>query len=301
MGRVVGCIMSTVACSLVALAASGAEEQGTRRERWLPMVSGALIVFEDRVDARIDSTIGFPDAGRIGTTVPRLQLGLDLMSPVLPRTPTGLRLVAFGGLQLSGPNEEDEAAGAGGFVDPRRARENIEAATAAGIRNGGRYATPETLGNQGSSATSRRESVGWYLGLGVAFEFPDRPDREPALRLRPFVAYVGEQVDFHGDSLIIEGQPMGVPPVGEYTYRYDSRSREKTFHYLGPGLDAELVVGTSESLTVSLFAKVSFLWNLGDSSFTFNDGAGLGTYHFEVDDMTIRPGGGMRFAWRKGL
>jgi hypothetical protein len=278
-----------------------AEERKPLKERWIPGFSGGLVLFEDKIDGSIDSTIGFSDSDSIGNTVPRLQLGLDLLSPTIPRLPFGLRVAGFGGVQFSGPNEENESAAAGEFVSVSKVEDQIAQASIPNPARPGVFPPPESFSNQGSSLTSERRNVGWFLGLGLSFEFPDRDDKDPALRLRPFVAYVGEQIDHQGQSLRVVGQPAGIPAVGEYTIEYESQSQLETYHYLGPGIDAELVLGSFEKTTVSFFARVSFLWNVGDSSATLNGPNGLGTYKVDVDDFRIRPGGGLRIAWRGGI
>lgn len=279
--------------------AEGAAASKPLSERWIPAFSGTLIVVEDEMKGKIDSTIGFSDAGSIGETVARFQLGLELMTPSLRVLPAGPRVVGFAGLQLMGPNEENEAAGAGDTPNLSSVEEQVERALDPSIP--GNFPPPESFNNQGSELTTTRQDAGWFVGIGLVFEFPDRKEQDPGLRLRPFVTYVGELIDLDGQSLIVEGQPCCVPTVGSYTIRHGAVSKEKTLHYLGPGLDVELVVASFEKTTLSLFGRVSFLWNVGDSSFTLSDGSGLGRYHYEVDDFTIRPGGGLRVAWRGGI
>ena len=236
----------------------------------------------------------------MGTTVARLQIGLDLMSPTLGALPMSPRVVTFGGLQVSGPNEEEDVASAGDFVDRPKVEAQVREGLVPNPRMPGVFPAPETF-NNGSMATSRRETLGWTFGLGLVFEIPRRPKEDPVLRLRPYVEYVGEQVEYRGKSVRVTGQPFGVPRMGDYTIHYAAASEKETYHWLGPGIDAELVLGAFEAVTFSLFGKVGFLWNLTGDSVSFADGEGLGVYHFEVDDFTIRPGGGVRLAWRGGL
>jgi hypothetical protein len=293
--------IAILACLLIAAleaSSEAAEDVKPLKERWIPGISLGLVVFEDDVKGTIDNPIEFSDAGSKGTTVARLQLGLNLMSPSLPVLPAGPRLVGFAGLQIMGPNEENESAGAGGFPDLQSVEDQVANATIPNANQPGVFPPPDSFKDQGSILTTTRNTMGWYLGMGLAFEFPDRENEDPALRLRPFVKYVGEQLDLDGRSVIVQGQPCCVPTVGSYSIFSGSVSRVETLHYLGPGIDAELVVASYDSATISLFASVSFLWNVGDSSIAMTDGA---RYTYKVDEFTVRPGGGLRMAWRGGL
>jgi len=303
--RVIMCCAALSACLLGAAGLAWAEAGEVTKplhERWIPSVSGGLVVFEDKVDGFIDSTVaGFSDAGSDGTTVPRFMLGLDLMSPALATLPGGPRIVGFGGMELLGPNEWNQSAGVGDNVNLEHVEAEVANASIPRPPNPGSFPPPESFEDQGSFLETQRQDLGWYLGVGMVFEFPDRDGEDPALRLRPFLTYVGEQIELQGGTVAVQGQPAGVPPVGSYTILEGFVSKKETLHYLGPGIDAELVVASLESTTVSLFARVSFLWSVGDDSFTETDRNGVGTYHFDVDDFVIRPGGGIRVAWRGGL
>ena len=124
--------IAILACLLIAAleaSSEAAEDVKPLKERWIPGFSLGLVVFEDEVKGTIENPIDFSAAGRNGTTVARLQLGLNLMSPSLPVLPPGPRLVGFAGLQIMGPNEENESAGAGGFPDLQSVEDQVAAAS----------------------------------------------------------------------------------------------------------------------------------------------------------------------------
>jgi len=270
-------------------------------KRWIPGISAGLIVSGDHVDGAIDSMagstigLGLSGAGSVATTVPRLQIGLDLSSPSLRRLPLGPRVVVFGGLQVMGPNEENQLAGTDGDVNLDTIAGEIANARPNAVT--GLFPPPESFAGQGSSATSEYRPLSWYLGLGLVFEFPDRKDEDPALKLRPFASYVGEQIHLKGSVAEVTGRPPGTP----YLVSEGLAAERDILHFVGPGLDVELVVASFANTTFSLFGTVSFLWNVGDSSYSFSDPNGIARYDFEVDDFQIRPGGGIRMAWRGGL
>ncbi len=294
-------------------------------ERWIPGISVGLILFDPKVEGTITGTTSntsrFSDVSSTNgdATVPRLQLGLELMSPALADTAFRPRAVVFGGAQIMGPNERTSAAGAGSPFPVLSVVQEQIANAGPSLQNGpnqGFFPDGVDFRQQGSVLSTEHEIAGWFFGLGMVFEYPGRDDEDPALRIRPFVSYVGEQVHLDGRLIASEGQPFQQqiptcpqvctpnpnPVIGTpYSIFQGSVSEKETFHYVGPGIDAELIVGSLEYATISLFATVSFLWNVGDSSITLNDATGVSSYNLKFERLTIRPGGGLRIRWRGGI
>lgn len=284
-----GAVLATAALLGVA-GPAGAEAARSQDARWIPSATAGFRVFDYHADGRIDSTIGFSDSGSDTESQPLFQLGLDLMSPALERVPAGPRVVGFGGIQL-GPNRKLDLAGDGELLADQP-QQSIDALTSR-PPPGGVYPAPETLPGQGSALSGKYQYLGWYLGMGLAFALPTKP----LLRVRPYATYVGEQAKIKGTVLRVTGQPPGTP----YVIERASRSVDEVFHYLGPGLELEVVVETGQRWGLSLFATADFLWSVGDDRVTFSDSGGRAVFHYEADDFQPRGGLGVRVSWLGGL
>lgn len=290
MTRIRACGAFLLALLLGAAGSAAAEGPKDRDARWIPSATGTFRILNYHAEGRIDSNIGFSADGQETESAPHFQIGFDLLSPTLDRVPTAPRLVGFAGVQL-GPTRKLELADDGELL-PDQPQRTIDTLIARPPPNG-IYPAPETLPGQGSRLSGKYQSLGWYLGMGVAFELPT----DPGLRVRPYVNYVGEQAKIKGTALRVTGQPPGTPYVVERA----SQSVEEVFHYLGPGLELELLVDTGDSWGLSFFATVDFLWNVGDDRITFSDPAARAVFHYEADDFQPRGGAGVRLSWLGGL
>ncbi len=252
-------------------------------ERWIPSVTGIFQLFSYEADGRVDTSLGFPDSGSSDGRVPTFQIGLDLMSPALEDVPTAPHFVGFAGLQ-AGPPRKLGLADAGELASgqPEKEIARLEAMPP------NTYPAPEALPGQGSELTGRYRALGWYLGMGMAF---DIPKAEPSFRIRPYVTAVGEQVKVKGQVVRVTGQPPGQP----YMVDRVSASVKEFFYYVGPGVQLEVIVEETPTWALSLFATADFLWNVGDDSLTFS--ARQAIFHYKADSFQPRGGFGVRWSW----
>jgi hypothetical protein len=288
MARVLASCGAIVALIVFPLAAWSEGEESEPSDRWVPSLAASLLVYDYKAEGTIESSIRYAASGRRGgTTIPVFQLGVGIMSPSFDGLPAAPRLTAFAGAFV-GPDQTISVAGVGEFETGQP-----ESSVASDLgRPLNQQRQPEEFPGQGSELLGTRQVAGWYMGLGVAF---DVPLRDSILRLTPTVNYYGEGVAIEGVVVSVTGGP------GAYTIHRPEVSDEELFHYLGPGIEAELILIRGDKLSLGVFGQLNYVWLIGDGTITQSDPASLTTFRYQAMPNSFRGGGGIRLSWHSAF
>ena len=282
-------LLGAILLSCVAYAQDAQEETDERLpdDGWIPSFEAGLLVVDLNGHGSIESQIGWSDSDRAKTGTPTFQLGLNVMTPRFGRLPLGPRLVFSGGAMI-GPRQTITAAGAGQLKpgEPERTVEQQEALPPA------RPQIPaEDVPGQGSELDAIRQVIGWYAAVGLSLDIPKTGSR---VRVKPLVGYFGESLDVQGEVVNV------VHNVAQRTYtitRAPGRLDGTVFHSIGPGLEAEWVLGRTDHLALSLYGQFYYTWLLNEPGISFADANGLALFQFDNQINGFRGGAGLRLAW----
>lgn len=294
------CMLSlAVLLPLVLGPVAGAAEQaadvsaGEDRDGWTPGLVMGLEVFDFAGNGQVTSNVR-QDAYNAGRrTIESFRFGLDLQSPALDLPFVKPRLLGFGGVQV-GPEYKVTMAKVGEFItnQPQAA-----IATEIGCAFDPMCPAPpppfspiESFPGQGSQVDATYEGIGWFAGVGTRFDVPGLGGR---VRAKTAVTYLGEKVEATGQLISATGMIVG----GAFTIYGSLERAEEDFHYLGPTLGLDLVLGQNDRFEVTTFVDADLLWNVGDGQIDLVD-PGLVTYTFTAKEFRYMLQFGLRVAWK---
>lgn len=298
-------------------AGDGGEPAAEEKNGWSPALDMSLNVFNFDGDGRVISGVGQSNFGTGHLTLAEFKLGLDLSSPEVDLGFVEPRFVAFGGAQV-GPSAEVVMAQLGEFIINQPSADIARAISAANPTPPPNpppppvaYPPTSSYSGQGSLVEATYEGFGWYLGAGLEF---DTPGLEDLLRFRTYVIYLGEQMAARGQLVSVRDieNPVGVPT---FFIHNQMTSAKEDFHYLGPGLEADLILTQSPRLGVVFYVAGDFLFNVGDGRIEMRGGTTLEevpdpralpvtdtseviTYFYDTPSFRYNLQFGLRLAWR---
>jgi hypothetical protein len=243
-------------------------------DRWIPSLEGSLLLVDYNAAGSIESGVGQSGAGRAKAGTPTFQLGVNLMSPRLG-LPLSPRIVGFAGA-LVGPDQTIQIVNEGEFR---------EGQPEAGVED---QLPPEQLLGQGSELLGTRQNVGWYMGLGISFDVPKSGSR---FRLKPLVGYFGESAEVEGRVVSVTGPPSA------YQIHRPEASADVISHFIGPGLEGEVILGRNDKFAVGLFAQLYYVWKVGERATQFSDPDNSVLFWYDPQVNGFRGGAGVRFSW----
>ena len=270
----------------ICLMACGATAQTTSSNgepRWLPFVQIGFQSGDERTGATVTSAVGPGSTGSNSFQTARFRFGAGVLGPQWTAVPGRPRFFIRGGVDLSDVGSEDvHSAGAIG-----RPEDDIPPSPPDG--------PPEDVAGQGQLV--REEFIGpaWHVGLGLAFDVP-APWEDGKIRLKPELAYEGEQMRIEGRLTQVSSPATGVFVV----HRARARSDPRMDHRLGVGGEIEFMFWEGKRAEMSVFANAHYLWLLGGRSSRIGDPAGLASFEWRTSANIVRGGAGLRLSW-KGL
>mgnify|MGYP004327495785 CR=1 FL=1 len=163
--------------------------------------------------------------------------------------------------------------------------------------------------------------MGWFVGGGTVFELPYR---DSMFRLKLGVNYLRERVSISSRLVGVDTANGPSTPDGACTHSYDPipdplpdpcevirsglGAKQKSYHYLGPIGELEMVLVPGERVSFSIYGQAQFLWNLDPSAVVMasdnklrNGDILTSTFTYRPDDFAVRGAIGMRLSWRAGF
>lgn len=284
-----------------AAAADEVDASAPAKNGWTPGLNMSLNIFNYEGDGTVNSTVGQSTRGSGRLTVGEFRVGLDVLSPQVDLAIFETKFMVLGGIQV-GPGYTVPMARVGELImnQPDAA---IRRAIIDNTMNGIPFPANSSYPGQGSTLAATYEGLGWYAGAGMEFDMPGLPD---LLRIRPYALYVGEKMSATGALASV----TGVAP--NFVIHRSLGASEEDFHYLGPGLELDLVLTQGARLDIVLFTAGDFLFNVGDGQITMRTGTvttdengasvpgppGLVTYVYDADSFRFNLQFGVRIAWR---
>jgi len=280
------------------------EEEEFSEPAWIPSLEFAFDAGDYDTNSSVDSRVGQSGTNSDSSDNLMFRLGGGLMGPMLEQLPGNPRLFGRAGARLAArPNPETLEIGEIGAPEDEIPNfvEDRDDAIARGCQNTDPPSCPkvEDIDGQGSDIRATFSQPSWYAGVGIAFTIPLPIDA--ALRIKPSVEYNGEHIDMRGRvTSVTEPQP------DVFLVHRSFETDSTTDHFVGPGLELELVLGRSaRPIAFSIYADSRFLWLVSDRTLSFAgpttdlDGnpTGTATYTVKRDSLNIRAGAGIRFSW----
>jgi len=280
------------------------EEEKFSEPAWIPSIEMAFDAGDYDTNSSVDRSVGQSGTNSGSADNIMFRLGGGLMGPILGQLPGNPRLFGRAGAKLAAdPNIETLEIGAIGAPEDEILSfvERREAAIAFGCQDKDPPDCPkvEDIDGQGSDIRATFDQPSWYAGVGIAFTIPLPMDG--ALRIKPSVEYNGEHIKMRGRvTSVTEPQP------DVFLVHRSLATDSITDHFVGPGLELEIVLGRSaRPIAFSIYADSRFLWLVSDRTLSFAgpttdlDGnpTGTATYTVKRDSLNIRVGAGMRFSW----
>jgi hypothetical protein len=276
---------------------------------WIPSLSVGVESGNLESDTRYTHSLGadapeVPSPGRDGSelTATLLSLGAELLGPALTDSLGQPRLFLRGAVKTLPRDDENELLKFG------------EPGTLVGIPPPtvpGQPPDPVTIDRiegQGIEVVEHLDSPVWSASLGLAFSVPVPNTADSLLRIRPSLEYDYQEIEIAQRFAAATDLGLG-PPAPQCLDNQDppnlilfschtaNASTKEDEHWLGPGLELELVFTQSRPVQVSMFAGARFLFLLGDDTYSVTDSLGLLSTTVERDDFLIRGGAGFRFSW----
>ena len=246
------------------------------RNGWTPALDISLNVFNFTGEGQVFSPIGQSNKNTASRTIGEFRIGLDLMSPSIDLGFAKPRVVGFGGIQ-TGPRYYVAMSQLGVLIPNRPAPSDIATAATRFDNDGIPYPHSSALGGQGSLVNAYYDGLGWYAGAGLDFPVPSF---ESLLRVRPYALYLGEKMGAQGQLVSATGtgavipqtpNPLDISPDYRVYYSVTQRA-EEDFHFLGPGVELDLIATRGKRLEIVLFTAGDFLFNVGDGQILMRSG-----------------------------
>lgn len=301
-----------LALCAIASGARAEEEWVEEEPRWIPSLRFGFDAFQYGTQATVQNLIDPPANSGTQNNSSRLlmlQLGGELLGPMLGDVPGHPRLFAQGGMQFK-PFSSDEIFQIGVGANPQLEIESfwtrLATAKARFPNNPAAWPLePDTFTGEGSDIDAQFQNLSWNGALGVAFTFPVADSL--LLELRPSLAYNVDRIEMSGSiaTVVQMGERLwpATPAAGgslqivpDLAVVRGEASDKITQHSLGPGLEVGVVLfRETRPVRASIYADARFLWLLGDRTTSFGDS--VARYEVRRDPFEIRGGAGVRLSW----
>jgi len=255
---------------------------------WIPYLGAQFDSGDENAGANMATTVGADARGTNSFDNSRLRFSAGLLTPSLSKTPSKPRFFLEGGVDVHTSGSE-RTLDVGEIGDPERAISRIPPPRPP---RPSPDRQPEDVDGQGRFI--RQEYIGpaWAAAIGVAFELP-APWDDGSVRLKPLVAYEGTRVRIEGRlTHVLEPTPEVFTVVRAY-----GRKNPTTDHRVGIGGELELVFYQGNTLEISAFGNVRYLWVVSGRSTLIADPSGIASFSWRQDANVLRGGLGVRVGW----
>ena len=250
--------------------------EATSRDGWTPALNLSLNIFNFTGEGEVSSPIGQSNRNSASRTLGEFRIGLDLMSPALDLGFAKPRVVGLGGLQV-GPRYNVAMAQLGKLIPNQPVPADISTVATKFDNNGVPYPNSPALAGQGSLVNATYLGLGWYAGIGLDFPVPRF---ESLLRVRPYAVYTGEKMSAQGQLVGVTGTGAVIPQTPDpldispdyVVYNAVTTPTEEDFHFIGPGVELDLIATRGRRVEIVLFTAGDFLFNVGDGQIAMRAG-----------------------------
>ncbi len=272
----------------MAVVASGlGPAQGLASESWDPSISVGILAHAQDASGEVLST--FPARTAFDPSVrddplilvPAIPVGLQLTAPEITLGGRVFRPFVHGRIQV--PMDPDRTIARRGTL-PSPVRLPVDPSNTLAA---------DAIAGQGTLVTATLDMTG-QVGLGVS---TDLAIEALPIRIGVSLDYVAERVSIDGEVVYVRG--AGANDTKPFTIHRLHEVERSLFHFLGPRVELDTLVGERGPFRITLFADLGAFFALGNrsSSFTARDLGDSAAVDFEIKPWLVQAGAGIRLTW----